>query len=120
MVNGNDDISSVEHFDILKTSRASYLGLQVVIFSKYLNSILWPSPFNGEKALTNDPARSWAKFSERNLISVIGLELPRAGANLKRKPLHVADKAKLDIIIHTVPELETKEGYIILCTGINL
>jgi hypothetical protein len=30
--NGNDDISSEEHFENLKTSRGSYLELQLVIF----------------------------------------------------------------------------------------
>ncbi len=37
--NSNDDISSEEHFENLKNSRGSYLGLQVIIFSIHLDSI---------------------------------------------------------------------------------
>jgi hypothetical protein len=48
MGNGNDEISTEEHYENSKTRRGSYLGLKLVIFvqiSKYLNYISRPSPF---------------------------------------------------------------------------
>ncbi len=36
------------HFKNLKTKRGSYLLLDLLILSKYLNSILWPNPFKLE------------------------------------------------------------------------
>ncbi len=42
--NGNDDITSDEHFENSKTSRDSYQAYKLLYFSKYLNSISWPCP----------------------------------------------------------------------------
>ncbi len=46
--NGNDNISSEEHFKNLKTKTGSYLLPEMVIIVQILtNSVSWPSPFKG-------------------------------------------------------------------------
>ncbi len=42
--NGNDDISSEEHFENSKTKRGTYLLLELFFLSKFFNSISWRSP----------------------------------------------------------------------------
>ncbi len=45
--NGNYNVSSEEHLKNSKSSRGSYLDLELSIWSKYLISISWPSPIKG-------------------------------------------------------------------------